>query len=84
MDNFKARFEALLIRKLGVLQEDLQPHVRFVQDLEADSLDMVELIMDFETEFKLTIPDEDAEKIITVGDAESYLSKKLNIPNRHN
>ncbi len=78
MENFKARFEALLIRKLGVMQEDLQPDVRFIQDLEADSLDMVELIMDFESEFKLTIPDEDAEKIITVGDAERYLRNKLN------
>lgn len=60
------------------MQEDLQPDVRFIQDLEADSLDMVELIMDFESEFKLTIPDEDAEKIITVGDAERYLMNKLN------
>ena len=60
------------------MQEDLQPDVRFVDDLEADSLDMVELIMDIESEFEITIPDEDAEKIITVGDAERYLRSKLN------
>ena len=82
MENFKARFETLLIEKLGVFQEDLQPDVRFVEDLEADSLDMVELIMDFESEFKLTIPDEDAEKIVTVGDAERYLRHKLKLEQR--
>jgi len=79
MENFKERFDKLLIDKLGVSQEDLKPEAKFTEDLGADSLDMVELIMEFESEFKVTIPDDDTEEILTVIDAEEYLKSKLNI-----
>lgn len=78
MENFKDRFNALLIDKLSVDVVELKPAATF-KDLGADSLDMVELIMDFEKEFHIVIPDDDAEKIITIGDAEQYLKEKLNI-----
>ena len=79
MENFKERFDKLLIDKLGVSQEYLKPEAKFTDDLGADSLDMVELIMEFESEFKVTIPDDDTEEILTVIDAEEYLKSKLNI-----
>lgn len=77
MDNFKMKFNNLLIDKLGVSQEDIKPDAKFTEDLGADSLDMVELIMEFESEFKVTIPDEDTETINTVSDAETYLIQKI-------
>jgi acyl carrier protein len=77
MKDFKDRFNKLLIDKLGVNQEDIKPNAKFTEDLGADSLDMVELIMEFESEFQITIPDEDAEGISTVGDAETYLVQKM-------
>ena len=79
MENFKERFDKLLIDKLGVSQEDIKPEAKFTDDLGADSLDMVELIMEFESEFKVTIPDDDTEEILTVRDAEEYLKNKLSI-----
>jgi acyl carrier protein len=77
MKDFKIRFEKLLIDKLGVSQEDIKPEAQFTEDLGADSLDMVELIMEFESEFNITIPDDDTEQIHTVSDAEEYLKSKL-------
>lgn len=77
MKDFKERFDKLLIDKLGVSQEDIKPDAKFTEDLGADSLDMVELIMEFEKEFNLAIPDEDTETINTVTDAENYLKNKL-------
>lgn len=79
MKDFKERFDKLLIDKLGVSQEDIKPEAKFTDDLGADSLDMVELIMEFESEFKVTIPDDDTEEILTVKNAEEYLKNKLNI-----
>ena len=79
MKDFKERFDKLLIDKLGVSQEDIKPEARFTDDLGADSLDMVELIMEFESEFKVTIPDDDTEEILTVKNAEEYLKNKLNV-----
>lgn len=64
MKDFKERFDKLLIDKLGVSQEDIKPDTKFTEDLGADSLDMVELIMEFEKEFNLAIPDEDTETSI--------------------
>ena len=66
----------LIIEKLGVEADDITPEASFTNDLGADSLDTVELIMEFEKEFEVTIPDEDAEQISTVGDAIDYLTKK--------
>ena len=77
MKDFKERFDKLLIDKLGVSQEDIKPEAKFTDDLGADSLDMVELIMEFEKEFNLAIPDEDTETINTVSDAETYLIQKI-------
>lgn len=79
MEDFKDKFYALLIDKLDVNQEELKPEAKF-SDLGADSLDMVELIIDFEKTFNITIPDADIENIITIGDAEEYLRSKINIP----
>ena len=63
--------------ELGVEREKLTPEASFIEDLGADSLDIVELVMEFEKEFNIDIPDEDAEKLRTVGDAVSYLEAKV-------
>ncbi len=65
----------IIVDKLGVDESEVTPEASFTDDLGADSLDTVELIMEFEKEFDLSIPDEEAEKIATVGDAITYLSK---------
>jgi len=64
--------------QLDVNEEEVTPTASFVEDLGADSLDQVELIMAFEEEFDIEIPDEDAEKISTVGDAVGYIDEKTN------
>ncbi len=76
MEDLKSKIEAIIADKLGVEESDIVPEASFTNDLGADSLDTVELIMEFEKVFDVTIPDEDAEKIATVGDAISYLSEK--------
>lgn len=70
-----AKITAIIVEKLGVDEDDITNDASFTNDLGADSLDTVELIMEFEKEFDVTIPDEDAEKIATVGDAISYLTE---------
>lgn len=70
-----AKITSIIVEKLGVDVDDITNDASFTNDLGADSLDTVELIMEFEKEFDVTIPDEDAEKIATVGDAVSYLTK---------
>ena len=79
MENFKSQFDAILIKKLGVDQNDITPKAKFLDHLGADSLDMVELIIEFENVFKISIPDDDMENIKTVGDAENYLQGKLKL-----
>ncbi|MDC1143009.1 acyl carrier protein [Planctomycetota bacterium] len=64
--------------QMGVAREKVSMETSFVNDLGADSLDTVELVMEFEDEFELTIPDQDAEKIQTVGDAVSYIDSSSN------
>ena len=81
MDDFKQRFDKLLIDKLGVSEEDLKPDVKFIDDLGADSLDMTELIVELEKAFGIIIYDEDVEKIITIGNAEQYLKSRLHLNN---
>ena len=76
MADLKQKVTDLIIEKLGVEAEDISDEASFTNDLGADSLDTVELIMEFEKEFDVTIPDEDAEKIATVGDAVTYLKEK--------
>ncbi|MFN3597437.1 MAG: acyl carrier protein [Rubricoccaceae bacterium] len=74
--DIESRVKAIIVDKLGVDEADITREASFMNDLGADSLDTVELIMEFEKEFDLTIPDEDAEKIATVGDAVDYVSAK--------
>lgn len=67
----------IVIDQLGVKKEEVKPNARFVEDLGADSLDTVELVMALEEEFGIEIPDEDAEKAKTVGDVVNYIDTKL-------
>jgi acyl carrier protein len=67
----------IIEKELGVEREKLTPDATFIEDLGADSLDIVELVMEFEKEFNIDIPDEDAEKLRTVGDALKYLNEKV-------
>ena len=66
----------IIVEQLGVKPEEVNPEASFVDDLGADSLDTVELVMALEEEFGIEIPDEDAEKIQTVGDAIKYIEEK--------
>ena len=76
MSEIADKVQAIIVEKLGVDVADIADDASFTNDLGADSLDTVELIMEFEKEFDLPIPDEDAEKIATVGDAVTYLTAK--------
>jgi acyl carrier protein len=67
----------IIEKELGVEREKLTNEASFIEDLGADSLDIVELVMEFEKEFEIDIPDEDAEKLRTVGDAIGYLEQKV-------
>ncbi|MEK6572113.1 MAG: acyl carrier protein [Bacteroidota bacterium] len=67
----------MVVNKLGVDEAQVTPEASFINDLVADSLDTVELVMEFEKAFNVQIPDEDAEKISTVGDAINYLKTKV-------
>ena len=73
MSEIASRVKAIIVDKLGVEESEVTIEASFTNDLGADSLDTVELIMEFEKEFNISIPDEDAEKIGTVGDAISYI-----------
>ena len=75
MSEIANRVTAIIVDKLGVSESEVKPEATFAQDLGADSLDTVELIMEFEKEFGVQIPDQDAESITTVGDAISYIEK---------
>jgi acyl carrier protein len=70
------RVKKVVVDQLNVDSEEVTPEASFVEDLRADSLDMVELSMAFEEEFQVDIPDEDAEKIKTVQDAVAYIDEK--------
>ena len=72
MEEFE-RVKSVIVDQLSVDAEEVTPEASFVDDLGADSLDVVELIMGLETEFDIEIPDEDAEKISTVGDVVDYI-----------
>lgn len=73
MSEIAERVKAIIVDKLGVNESEVKPEATFAQDLGADSLDTVELIMEFEKEFGITIPDDKAEGIQTVGDAIAYI-----------
>ena len=72
-DSTESKVKEIIINELGVEPEKVTAEAHFVEDLGADSLDTVELVMEFEDEFDLNIPDEDAEKIQSVGDAIKYI-----------
>jgi acyl carrier protein len=75
MSDIEAKVKDIIINELGVEAEKVTPEASFVDDLGADSLDTVELVMAFEEEFGIEIPDEDAEKLTSVGDAIDYIKK---------
>ena len=75
MSEIAEKVKSIIVDKLGVDESEVTPEASFANDLGADSLDTVELIMEFEKEFSISIPDEAAEKIVTVGDAVSYLEE---------
>ncbi len=77
MADHSAKVKDIIEKELGVEREKLTDGASFIEDLGADSLDIVELVMEFEKEFNIDIPDEDAEKLRTVGDAISYLNGKI-------
>jgi acyl carrier protein len=76
-DSAEAKVKEIIINELGVDPEKVTSEASFVEDLGADSLDTVELVMAFEEEFGVDIPDEDAEQMRTVGDAISYLKGQM-------
>ena len=76
MDNLEARVKKIVAEQLGVAEADIKSESSFVEDLGADSLDTVELIMAFEEEFGVEISDDDAEKIRKVRDAVEYIDKR--------
>ena len=73
---FEDRVTEIIVEQLGVSKEEVVPEASFIDDLGADSLDIVELVMAMEEEFDIEIPDEDAEKLTTVGEAIAYLKGK--------
>ncbi len=76
MENFKVRFDNFLMEKLSINHAELKPDTKF-SDLGVDSLDMVELLIELEKVFNISISDEDAERIATIGDAEQYIRVKM-------
>ena len=77
MSEIAQKVKNIIVEKLGVDESEVTPEASFTNDLGADSLDTVELIMEFEKEFNLPIPDDEAEKIGTVGSAIEYLERNL-------
>ncbi|NDC29493.1 MAG: acyl carrier protein [Bacteroidetes bacterium] len=77
MSDIRGRVKTIIMDKLGVEEAEINDEASFTNDLGADSLDTVELIMEFEKEFNIAIPDDQAEKIGTVGQAVSYIESNL-------
>ena len=77
MSNVEEKVKDIIVEELGVERDKLTSEASFMEDLGADSLDTVELVMAFEKEFDIDIPDEEAEKLRTVGDALKYLHEKM-------
>ncbi len=77
IQEIEEKVKKAIMDKLGVEESKVTPQASFINDLGADSLDTVELVMKFEEEFDIKIPDEDAEKITSVGDAIKYIQEKL-------
>ena len=76
MSSVADKVKKIVVDQLGVSEDQVTPEAKFIEDLGADSLDLVELVMAFEDEFGSDIPDEDSEKLATVGDAIAYIEGK--------
>ena len=79
LEEVQAKLKEIVMDRLNAEEEQIKPEASFVEDLGADSLDIVELIMGIEEEFDIEIPDEDSEKLTTVGEAMSYVKAKLGV-----
>jgi acyl carrier protein len=75
--SLETKVKELIVQQLGVSESEVVPEAKFIDDLGADSLDLVELVMALEDEYGIEIPDEDAEKIVTVGDALKYIQERI-------
>ena len=78
MSEYQEKITEIIIDKLGVEESKVTLEAKFIDDLGADSLDTVELIMQFEEEFSIEIPDEDAENLLSVSQAVDYVTKRMN------
>jgi len=76
--SIEVRIKEIIVEQLGVKPEQITPEAKFIEDLGADSLDTVELVMGLEEEFGSEIPDEDAEKLVSVGDVHRYIEESQN------
>lgn len=79
MEEVQQKLKEIVMDRLNAEEDQIKPEASFVEDLGADSLDIVELIMGIEEEFDIEIPDEDAEKLTTVGEAMEYVKNKLGV-----
>lgn len=79
MEEVQNKLKEIVMDRLNAEEDQIKPEASFVEDLGADSLDIVELIMGIEEEFDIEIPDEDAEKLTTVGEAMAYVKTKLGV-----
>jgi len=75
-DNIESKVKDIIVEQLRVHEEPVTPEAKFIEDLGADSLDTVELVMAFEEEFGIEVPDEEAEKLQTVGDVLTYVKER--------
>jgi acyl carrier protein len=75
--SIEERVKDIIVEQLGVSADQVNPEAKFVEDLGADSLDTVELVMAFEEEFEIEVPDEEAEKLTAVGDVITYITSQL-------
>ncbi len=74
MSDIESKVKDIIVEQLGVSADQVKPEAKFIEDLGADSLDTVELVMAFEEEFGIEVPDEDAEKLTSVGEVINYVS----------
>ena len=79
MEEVQSKLKEIVMDRLNAEEDQIKPEASLVEDLGADSLDIVELIMGIEEEFDIEIPDEDAEKLTTVGEAMNYVKSKLSV-----
>lgn len=74
--SIEEKVKNIIVEQLGVSEDQVKPEAKFIEDLGADSLDTVELVMAFEEEFDITVPDEEAEKLTSVGEVISYIDEQ--------